>query len=151
MLVEPPRARPTSGQDLGDGFWPVLAALLPRTAALQVTAISPPACLSAFQCSAAALRADRSCISSRGVSCRVPPGIVERARGAGKRRGGQRDELLGAQRRTGPWARGCEAVGGPVARGSAAAFGFPRPQATLLPARTSQCHPLAEVSMIGDA
>jgi hypothetical protein len=33
-----PCARPTSGQDLGDGVWPVLAALLPRTAAIQVIA-----------------------------------------------------------------------------------------------------------------
>ena len=33
-----PRARSTSGQDLGDGVWSVLAALLPRTAALQVIA-----------------------------------------------------------------------------------------------------------------
>jgi hypothetical protein len=32
--------RATSGQDLGDGVWPILAALLPRTAALRVAA--PP-------------------------------------------------------------------------------------------------------------
>ncbi len=32
------RARGSSGQDLGDGIWPVLAALLPRTARIQVLA-----------------------------------------------------------------------------------------------------------------
>ena len=31
------------GQDLGDGVWSVLAALLPRTAALQVDGPYPPA------------------------------------------------------------------------------------------------------------
>jgi hypothetical protein len=36
-----PRTRRPSGQDLGDGVWPVLAALLPRTAALKVTALPP--------------------------------------------------------------------------------------------------------------
>jgi hypothetical protein len=35
-------ARASSGQDLGDGVWAVLAAFLPRTAVLQVTATSPP-------------------------------------------------------------------------------------------------------------
>jgi hypothetical protein len=39
------RAHATSGQDLGDGVWPVLAALLPRTAALEVTGSCPPVCL----------------------------------------------------------------------------------------------------------
>ncbi len=29
-------ARASSGQDLGDGVWPVLAALLPRTAEIEV-------------------------------------------------------------------------------------------------------------------
>ncbi len=38
-----PLARRTSGQDLGDGVWPLLAALLPRTATLQARLPPPPA------------------------------------------------------------------------------------------------------------
>ncbi len=43
LLTRAARARGSSGQDLGDGVWPVLAALLPRAAALKVSAPSPPA------------------------------------------------------------------------------------------------------------
>ncbi len=37
------RARVSSGQDLGDGVWPVLAALLPRTAEIEVAGHPQPA------------------------------------------------------------------------------------------------------------
>ena len=60
FLTGSSRVRRTSGQDLGDGVWSVLAALLPRIAALQVTVPSrPQAGLAGPQSSSIAWRTDR--------------------------------------------------------------------------------------------
>ncbi len=66
-----------SGQDQGDGVWPVLAALLPRAAALEVSAPLPP--LPSLPSRAPRLPA-RS-VSARPIrlpdpSRRVPAGVV---------------------------------------------------------------------------
>jgi hypothetical protein len=75
--------RATSGQDLRDGVWPLLAALLPRTAALQVTALLPP--------SPSSLPLSLMC-ASLAAAWGLGSGILEGAYGGGKWRGGQGDE-----------------------------------------------------------
>ena len=76
-----PLARATSGQDLGDGVWPVLAALLPRTAALQVAPDpSSPAHLALL---ARACEAERLLVSP-GLP-RTPNAVSRRGVGRGGR------------------------------------------------------------------
>jgi hypothetical protein len=97
--------RSTSGQDIGDGVWLLFAALLPRTAKLQVPAPSAPARLTV-----------RMWHDGRGSARRgAPAGVAEGARGIGLRDGGQGDERHGSQRRLGPGARGRDAAGGHAA------------------------------------